>query len=230
MYKKYIRNLKYWLEGRILKTPEIKISKTWIGNSYGGFFVNTEGLNNQSLIYSIGIGTDVSFDLELINTYGCKVYGFDPTPKSIQWVKENINEPNFIMSEFGISNFSGKKKFYLPKNQNFVSGSMLPLKTVNEKESIMLEFKPLSLAMQANNHDYLDLLKMDIEGAEYDVLEDVLNHNIRIDQIVVEFHSHLISNGRRKTTAMLKLLKRHGYQCFAVSDSYCEFSFLKING
>ena len=225
-FLKFLKKTKYLIEGRIFKTPEIQISKTWIGNSYGGFFVNTKGLTDQSLIYSIGIGTDVSFDLELINTYGCRVYGFDPTPKSIQWIKENIIEPNFIMSEFGISNFSGIKKFYLPKNQNFVSGSILPLKTVNEKESIMLEFKNLSEAMQDNNHTHLDLLKMDIEGAEYDVLEDALNRSIRIDQIVVEFHPHLISQGRKKTKDIMNLLNKKGYLCFGISDSFLEFSYI----
>lgn len=230
MFKGFLRKVKYVLEGRILKTPEIHITKKWFGNKYGGFYVYTESLNNQSIIYSVGIGTDVSFDLELISSFNCKIFGFDPTPKSIEWVKENVNHSNFIMSEFGILNSSGKKKFYLPKNQNFVSGSILPLKSVNEKDSITLEFKTITEVMQANNHDHLDLLKIDIEGAEYGVLQDLLNQSIHIDQIVVEFHPHLIIYGRKKTKNILNLLNKKGYKCFAISDSYLEFSFLKIKG
>lgn len=224
---KLLKKIKYYLEGRAFVKPEIDLEKQWVGNKYGGFYVHLNNLNQKSIIYSVGIGTDISFDLELVNTFQCKIFGFDPTPKSIHWVKENVNHSKFIMSEFGISNSSGEKKFYLPKNQNNVSGSMLPVKTVNKNESIILEFKTLSEVMQSNKHDYLDLLKMDIEGAEYEVLQDLLNQNIRINQIVVEFHPHMINNGRKKTLEMLKLLKHHGYQCFAVSDSFLEYSFLK---
>ena len=96
------------------------------------------------------------------------------------------------MFEFGISSFSGKKEFYLPKNQNHVSGSLISIKTVDKKDSIFLEFKTLDEAMKSNNHNYLDLLKMDIEGSEYEAIENILNKSIKINQIVVEFHPHLI--------------------------------------
>ena len=126
-----------------------------------------------------------------------------------------------------ISNISGKKKFYLPKNQNQVSGSLLSIKTVDRKHSISLEFQTLKQVMKVNNHKYLDLLKMDIEGAEYDVLNDIINQSIQIDQIVVEFHPHLIKNGKKKTQNIIERLNQNGYKCFGISNSFLEFSFLK---
>ena len=101
------------------------------------------------------------------------------------------------------------------------------MKTVDENKSIILEFKTLLEVMQINQHDHLDLLKIDIEGAEYEVLDQIINQSISINQIVVEFHPHLIISGRRKTFEILDLLKRHGYLCFAISNSYLEYSFLK---
>ena len=227
LFKDLLRKVKYRLEGRILNSPEIRISKKWFGNAYGGFYLHTKELNSQSIVYSVGIGTDISFDLEVINAFNCEVYGFDPTPKSIQWVKENVDSDKFIMAEVGISNISGKKKFYLPKNQNQVSGSLLSIKTVDRKHSISLEFQTLKQVMKVNNHKYLDLLKMDIEGAEYDVLNDIINQSIQIDQIVVEFHPHLIKNGKKKTQNIIERLNQNGYKCFGISNSFLEFSFLK---
>lgn len=132
------------------------------------------------------------------------------------------------MSEVGISNIPGKKKFYLPKNQNHVSGSLLSIKTVDQKDSIILGFQTLKQVMKSNNHKYLDLLKMDIEGAEYEVLENILNQSIQIDQIVVEFHPHLIKNGKKKTQGIIEKLNQNGYRCFAISDSFLEYSFFKV--
>ena len=227
LLKKFLLKIRYFKDGRILKIHQVKIKKKWFGNSYGGFYLNTKDLNSKSIVYSIGIGTDASFDLELINTFNCQIYGFDPTPKSIRWVKENIDSRKFKMSEFGISSFSGKKRILPSKNQNHVSGSLISIKTVDKKDSIFLEFKTLDEAMKSNNHKYLDLLKMDIEGAEYDVIENILNKSIKINQIVVEFHPHLIKNGRKKTQDIILKLNQKGFKCFGISDTFLEYSFLK---
>lgn len=38
------------------------------------------------------------------------------------------------------------------------------------------------------HHQQIDLLKLDIEGSEYRVLDEILESQIPIHQIVVEFH------------------------------------------
>lgn len=52
--------------------PPIKVQtrckKIWYGNGYGGFYVNPDLLNSSSIVYSIGIGEDISFDLDVIKT------------------------------------------------------------------------------------------------------------------------------------------------------------------
>ena len=50
-------------------------------------YLNTKDLNSKSVVYSIGIGTDASFDLELINTFNCEIYGFDPTQNPLGGLK-----------------------------------------------------------------------------------------------------------------------------------------------
>ncbi|MCX6262782.1 MAG: hypothetical protein NTY95_18425, partial [Bacteroidia bacterium] len=65
----------------------VKCKYIWYGNRYGGFYVCPEFLNRNSIIYSFGIGEDISFDKAMIENHDCQVFGFDPTPKSINWVK-----------------------------------------------------------------------------------------------------------------------------------------------
>ena len=36
--------------------------------------------------------------------------------------------------------------------------------------------------------NHIDVIRMDIEGAEYEVLENILNNRISVDQILSEFH------------------------------------------
>lgn len=67
----------------------------WYGNSYGGFFINPTLLNKKSIVYSIGIGKDISFDTKCIKNHTCRIFAFDPTPKSIDWLKTKICLPLF---------------------------------------------------------------------------------------------------------------------------------------
>jgi len=56
--------------------------------------------------------------------------------------------------------------------------------------SIDLKFDPHSNIMKDNNYSKLDLLKMDIEGAEHEVIDHIQKNNIDIKKILVEFHPH----------------------------------------
>lgn len=60
------------------------------GTSYGGFYVPTnvhEYLNENSVIYTIGVGEDMSFDVILANVTGAPIYLYDPTPRAITHVR-----------------------------------------------------------------------------------------------------------------------------------------------
>ena len=63
-----------------------QLPRKWYGNEYGGFFVCPDYLTENSIVYSFGIGEDISFDLDIVRNHGCSVFGFDPTPKSIAWI------------------------------------------------------------------------------------------------------------------------------------------------
>ena len=67
----------------------------------------------------------------------------------------------------------------------------------------------------------LDLLKMDIEGAEYAVLDDMLQSGILPDQLLVEFHHGKRRKGRfpvRATRPRVDALISRGYKVFWASQ------------
>lgn len=223
----YLRKLKFFIQGKYISINQIKKEKQWVGNKYGGFYIANNSLSNNSIVYSIGIGEDVSFDLDIIEKYNCKIFAFDPTPKSINWVDKNVLNKNFNFSPVGISNEKGSKSFYLPKDSKHVSGSLEKISTVNESNAVELDFDTLKNQMIKNKHHKIDLLKMDIEGSEYDVIDLIVTDKIQIDQILVEFHPHLVQDGRKKTKSTINRLESFGYKCFARSDSFLEYSFIK---
>jgi c-di-GMP-related signal transduction protein len=77
------------------------------------------------------------------------------------------------------------------------------------------------------NHSVIDVLKMDIEGAEYGVIDSILETEIPIHQILIEFHDRYIKDGKNKTIKVIQTLKENGYEIFGVSRTFEEVSFIK---
>ena len=82
--------------------------------------------------------------------------------------------------------------------------------------------------MSKLGHDRLDLLKMDIEGAEYEVLDAFLAAPKQMDQLLVEFHHRFPGLRKAKTADIIGRHHAIGYHIFAVSSSGREISFLRF--
>ena len=227
-FKKQAKKLyvKYFREGRYIKKG-ITCSRMWLGNDYGGFFVCPDYLNPKSVVYSFGIGTDISFSKALIAQFDCQVFGFDPTPKSIEWLKNQTLPTGLQIFDFGIDKTTGLVKFYLPKNPDFVSGSLAAQSNVSTEKGIMVKMKRLFDIANELGHKSIDVLKLDVEGSEYEVLDDVLDSDLQIGQVLIEFHGRFVPDGKLKTISAIKKLQMKGYDVFAISDSYEEVSFIR---
>ncbi|MEN5058325.1 FkbM family methyltransferase [Sphingobacterium kitahiroshimense] len=209
---------------------EHKCPHVWYGNSYGGFFVNPDLLHPDAIVYSFGIGQDTSFDDAIIQKHNCHVYGYDPTPKSIEWIAQRSDlSPKFHFHPFGLDKETRITHFNLPKNKEHVSGSIINHQNVDENNMVEVQMKSLIDIVSENNHSYIDVLKMDIEGSEYCVIESILNSSIEIRQILLEIHERFFDNGIEKTKELLNSLHQHGYKVFGISDTLEEISFIKVS-
>ncbi len=206
----------------------VKIAHQWYGNNYGGFYVHKEKLGKHSIIYSFGVGEDISFDEELIKEFRCKVFAFDPTPKSITWVNNRENPKEFNFFPYGIDDRTGVVEFLLPKNDNYVSGSVINQKNVDEGKKVSASMKCLTDIVQELGHRKVDVLKMDIEGSEYKVLDSILAAPVEIDQILIEIHERFFPDGKERTKKMVETLKSNGYELFGISEGREEISFIKV--
>ena len=160
-----------------------------IGTKYGGWIIPSNLLNRDSVIYCAGCGEDISFDLGLIDRYSCKVHGFDPTPRAIKHVREQINgDSRYVFSEVGLWDREDRLRFYTPKDPAHVSHSLLNLQKT--EEYIEVAVKPLSQIMSEFGHKRIDVLKIDIEGAEYKVIQSIIDDNLDIGLICVEFDEY----------------------------------------
>ena len=217
---KLIRKKEIWI------WPQVKKKILWMGNEYGGFFVIPELIKENSIVYSVGVGEDISFDKALIDNFSCIIYAFDPSPKSIKFVEKQGLVEKFHFSPVGIYSNDGYIDFFLPKNPDFVSGSVHKEDALGEKISVPV--KRISTILNELKHDKVDLLKMDIEGSEYDVVDDILELKIKPLQILVELHHRFKNIGCYKTIEFIQKMNNAGYKIAAISPSREEYTFVLI--
>jgi hypothetical protein len=79
--------------------------------------------------------------------------------------------------------------------------------------------------MEYNNHTFVDILKMDIEGSEFDIIESLNYHKVSFGQILIEFHERFFDNGKERLQRAIDALRNNGYDCFAISPNW-EYSFI----
>lgn len=211
-----------------LHRPEIALPMTVFGTEYGGWPLVDGLVGPTSVVYSVGVGEDISFDLAIIEAFKCMVWAFDPTPKAVQWIGRQQLPQNFHFLPIGLAAIDGKAKFFAPANSDFVSfSSAPPSRTGQIAVPILGEVRRLSSIMQELGHSKINVLKMDIEGFEYDVIDDILSGSARPEHLLVEFHHGLYGIAPRRTRHAVAKLRLAGYSLFYVSPSGHEYGFVR---
>lgn len=223
LLRRLIRRLRHRHHGFRIDIPRPRMR---LGSEYGGWWIQSDTMSRDSVVYSFGIGEDITFDIALIETYGATVHAFDPTPKSLNWLAGQQIPEMFIAHAYGIAGQDGESRFFPPVNQSHVSVSIVP-RGNDTALGMILPVKRLSTIMAELGHTHIDLLKLDIEGAEYEVIPDILRAGVDVRQLLVEFHHRFPEFGPEETQRTLRLLGEHGFRVFSVSDSGEEFSLCR---
>jgi FkbM family methyltransferase len=216
-----------WVEWRFAPPrAQVELPLLKLGSDYGGYCVDASTIHPTAVVYSLGIGEDISFDLALIDRFGVTVEAFDPTPRVKKWLGTQSLPRQFHFHEAGIAADDGEKTFYLPPKKDWISHSIIQAPQYG-RESVRFPVLRLSTAMKLQSHDRIDILKMDIEGAEYAVIEELVRERIPVKQLLVEFHHRLFSEGTGKTRIALAQLKKHGMKISYVCPRKETFAFVQ---
>lgn len=218
MFKYLKAKLYKWTERSIDIKIEGLPSLERPGTGYGGWIIPNDFLTSDAVVYLVGAGEDVSFDVAIADKYRCQVHIVDPTPRAVDHVnklKSSLKQGR----DMHLANAPGDKypayapevadylhivpvglwkekttlRFFKPENEAHVSHSLVNLQKT--ESFIEVPVCRLSELMKSQNHTHIDLLKIDIEGAEYVVLQTILEDRIPVDVLCIEYdesHAHHI--------------------------------------
>jgi FkbM family methyltransferase len=225
-----IRRLKSAIGLDVYRRPEVAVETVSLGEGPGRWSVVSGVLEAHTVAYSLGVGTDISFERDLIARHGVTVHAFDPTPIALQWAASQRLPERFTLHPYGVAGFDGMATFAAPRKKKFSSFSLV--RSGGAGSSVEAQVHRLVTLAGMLQLPRPDLIKLDIEGAEYAVLPDLIESGFRPRQILVEFHHRWREVGARRTREALALLARHGYRIAAVSPNGMEYTLLHktVNG
>ena len=237
------------LNPRFDVTPTSLTLKSF-GSLYGGWVVADSEVLKSSVIISCGLGEDATFDVEMAEEYGLKVVFVDPTPRAVQhfdqivkrlglektsaystsgtqsidsYNLENRTAENFKMIPKAIWINDSPVHFYSPPIEEHVSHSILNYQNNYSVDTPYIEVETITLKqiIESESLQNIPLIKLDIEGAEVEVIISFLNERIFPDQILVEYDelSAPSLKARRRIIACHKKLIDNGYTLVNYSGS-----------
>lgn len=143
-------------------------------------------LSKDSICYLIGTGEDISFDLALIERYGCEVHAFDPVPRARTYVEElTRDEPRYTFHPVGVWSQDTTLRFHVPETPEYISHSATNIKGTSDY--IEAEVRTLGSLMEELGDDHVDLLKISAEGAELEIIRNLLDRGLDVRTLCVEF-------------------------------------------
>ena len=230
------------------------------GTNYGGFYYpsNLMGLNENSIIYCVGAGEDITHDIEIANKLNCKVYIFDPTPRAIEHVKYVKDVFNNIKSPISNNRYGGGDPNYwnillnnkinsdniiLKEYGLFTEDSTLKfykpsnpdfvshslVHGMKSDDYLIVNVKSLNTIMKELNHNTIDLLKIDIEGCECDVIDKMLDDKIFPKYLSVDFDLGWTGEKIRDTNRCIETIKKLQSNKYVIIHNHrSDFSFKRL--
>jgi FkbM family methyltransferase len=189
------------------------------------------------VVYDLGVRAQPQFSKTFVDVYGCVIRAYDPSEAAARWWGSNHTDAQLLKAAT-----DEKYKFHsvaagaadgptvlFAHNSQPVSTSHPEhkLEKINLLESgamptLNVEAKTLSTMMADNGDTWMDVLKVDVEGAEYKFLQNTFE---RIgcppaEQITIEFHHVLREKSQGAIHTANDLLNACGYKSFLVQDNW----------
>jgi FkbM family methyltransferase len=151
-------------------------------------------LNKNSIVFDIGANNGVVSQY-LFDRYSCTIHLFEPHPYCYEVLK-NIFQNNYKIKIYNnaISDTSENKKLFCSSRTNDIKDmSMTEVSSLEQhKENVSQEnfkiTKCISIDEFINKFNFIDFIKIDIEGHEYKIIPSLIKNINKINLIFCEMH------------------------------------------
>jgi FkbM family methyltransferase len=174
-----------WRLGRLPIEPGPEIVE--LGTAYGGWRIPDRAVGEGQICYCIGSGNDISFDLELIRRYGAVVRAVDPVEAyEPQVLAASGGDPRFTYRRAALAIRDGPIRMQTHHEPGSESLSAAGLYETDAW--VEVDGRTIRSLMDEFGDDHIDLLKIDIEGTEYEVVPTLDLVGLGVGVFAVQLH------------------------------------------
>lgn len=181
-------------------------------------------LTPESVVVDLG-ACQGKFSEYITRAFGCPVYAVEASPALFSTIDVG-KHPSIKRFNFAISDRDGFATFF--ESRNIVAGNIVGAKP-NTVGSIQVEARTFEHFLESAGVRHIDLLKVDIEGAETLLFESSRDETIRnVKQITIEFHDSVrYPNGSSADVArIIARIRSLGFRGAAMGRSNLDWLFL----
>ena len=172
---------------RAIYIPETRAHLKWKLVSGDSKKHKKYSLNSESIFFDIG-GFKGGFSEKIIKEFDCYCYIFEPHPEYFDILKAKFSSNNKVQ----IFNYG-----LLDKNNNLnLSDDSASSRLLYSNEGIYIEVRDISEVINELKIENIDLLKSNIEGAEYKLLNRLIETGKikQIKSLQIQYHKDHIEN------------------------------------
>lgn len=178
-----------------------------------GHSIWTASLGTESVIVDAGAHQG-EFSTHLRSRFGCRCVLIEANPTLAAALE--AGESDTIL-QAALSDRDGESEFVFSENPE--AGSIAHNDAGTGGTTTRVQTLSLESVLRIAGAERLDLLKLDIEGAEFDLLQHTPDEVLeRIDQVTIEFHDFLPAfAGKRLFETSRSRLESLGFECFVMT-------------
>tara|TARA_B110000977_G_scaffold196199_1_gene276104 strand:+ start:625 stop:1335 length:711 start_codon:yes stop_codon:yes gene_type:complete len=207
LFAKVLRKLKLMIDLYLLKDNFTLEYQRWVRDRGDETLrLEYDSLTENSVVLDIG-GYVGEFAETISMKYNCKVYLFEPHPEYYNICVDKFrNNIKVIPLNFGLSDITGT--FKLSDSEN---GSSFLRKSLDDFDLLQCKVREFFEVMEELKIKHIDLIKINIEGAEYALLSHILERDKQniSDQYQIQFHDFVTNAKEKRKNIELALSKTH---------------------
>ncbi len=202
-----------WFEARIARTPVSgRGGPVSLGTSYGGWIMPGALIERDWVCYSVGAGADISFDLAMIERFGVRVRSVDPDERYVAYaIQTAAGDPRFSAYRAAIATEDGPVQ--MQRTHHPGSSSLSAAGLYDSHSTVEVPGRSLASLSRELGDSRIDILKIDIEGAEYDVLPSIDMDELDVKVLATQLHHN---RGVRAARELIDYLRAANFEAIAL--------------
>jgi FkbM family methyltransferase len=161
-------------------------------------------LTDESIVFDLG-GYEGQWSSDIYSRYNCYIHIFEPVKEYSDIISNRFKKNKKIIShQIGLA--SSNQTVSIAKDE-FAS----KITSSNTSESERIQLRDFNEFLKTYNISTIDLIKINIEGAEFDLLQYLINsHAIKkIDTLLIQFHNFEYNAAVKRNVIKKELSNTH---------------------